>query len=126
MAITNEQKNYIVENYCIIPASVLAKELKLSTRKVYDFMYRYRHSACKTAKKPKKKKMLRRKRAFIPNSNPPTYTTEMLVCRYDFEGMEKDEIAEILGRSTDWIDKILRKCRADGNYMRHNLYGRIV
>nr|DAL74219.1 MAG TPA: helix-turn-helix domain protein [Caudoviricetes sp.] len=58
------------------------------------------------------------------NLNPVTETTHMLICRYDYEKVSKQEISRQLGRTEAEIDNILAECRANGNYERYNRYGR--
>ena len=58
------------------------------------------------------------------NPNPVTATTHMLICRYDYEKMSKQEICRMLGRTEAEIDNILAECRVNVNYERYNRYGR--
>ena len=58
------------------------------------------------------------------NPNPATATTHMLICRYDYEKINKQDISRLLGRTEAEIDNILAECRTNGNYERYNRYGR--
>ena len=58
------------------------------------------------------------------NPNPVTETTHMLICRYDYEKVSKQEISRQLGRTEEEINRILADCRANGNYELYNKFGR--
>lgn len=65
-----------------------------------------------------------RRRRKHDNPSPVSPLTEMLVCRYYYEGDSVSGIAGELARPEETVREILNKCIENGNYLKFNLFGR--
>lgn len=94
-------------------------------------MSRRTHVSASTINRILRKKKIIKRKIYAktcngPNYNPnkPTETTYMLVCRYNYEGLSIPEIANVLNRKTEEIDRILSECIEMNVYWKYNYYGR--
>jgi hypothetical protein len=128
--LTDEQNAFLLANLDMKSVD-LAKELNITRRQARNLKSNARHKIrrMKTEKpktneqKPKPKKLYPKK--FILNPEPPTQTTEMLICRYYEKTGDINDISLELGRTEEYIKSVLDKCKANGMYERYNAYGRV-
>ena len=117
---TKSQVAFILDNYGEMPCRLIAEELDIPVSAV-------RTVASRLGLKLTKEQAERIRSSYSSrclNPNPVTYTTHMLICRYFYEGSSLSNIAFILGRSKDEVNRILSECMENGNYIKYNLLGR--
>ena len=111
---------FLKQNYAFMTIPQLEEAMGIS-----EYRIRNLAKSLRLKKTEKQRRLLRGRRGgWVQNPNPVTATTWMLVCRYDYEGLSRQEICRELGRSTREVEDILKHSRANGNYRRVNRYGR--
>ncbi len=115
---SQEQINFILENYGEVSCKSIAHSLGISVNAV-------RSTAAKLGLKITKSQLaLLKGGEHFHNPNPITHTTHMLICRYYYEGSSILNIACTLGRTKEEVSEILNECMENGNYIKYNIYGR--
>ena len=125
--LNHKQKQYLINHCETTNRRTIARELDLTVKQVYGLIRRYKLGQGKTKHREKMpdKAQLKRDKKFILNPNPPTALTETLICRYYYDtGGDIKDISLELGRTEEYIKSVLDECMSNGNYEKHNKYGR--